>query len=254
MSRGRPILLIAVGVSIGIHLATALLTFVLPRILPRDDRRPEQGTIELVMEEHRGAEPGAAGEPKPDQPHVPDPPQPNISKTDMPAQPPEAPPIDQAREDPVPPPVEHAHPLPNQTDAPAIAEQQQQAAPPATRQEAPSFNFREAESEYDAVVLGTGVIPATPDSKFRNRPPIYSFEAATKGEHGRVVLIAHVGPNGLVRGIDVVEGTGFPDLDRSAVAAVGKWRFHPAMKDGQGISFDYQFGFIFGSDQPPTFR
>ena len=257
MAGRRRILLVAAGVSIGIHLATALLILVLPRILPKDDRQPEQGTIELVMEEHKGAEPGAPGEPKPDQPPLPNPPTPDAPKADAPAptsgaqpsgtQEMGGPPIDPAREEAVPPPVERAQPNASPTHAPTIAEQPRQASQPAT-EAAPTFNFREAESEYDAVVLGGGVIPATPDTKFRNRPPDYSFEAATKGEHGRVVVVAHVGPNGVVRGVDVVEGTGFPDLDRSAVAAVEKWRFHPAMKDGQGVAFDFQFGFIFGPD------
>lgn len=246
MARGRRTLLIAAGPSIGIHLAIALLIVLLPRILSKDDRRVEQGTIELVMVEHKGAEPGAAGDRKPDQTPAPDPPKPDVPKTETPGQSPPAPPIDRAREEAVPRPAEPTQPSAIRTDVPAIAEQQRQTAPSAT-QAAPIFNFREAESEYDATVLGNGVIPATLDSKFRNRPPIYAFEAAARGEHGRVVLVAHVGPNGLVRGIDVVEGTGFPGLDRAAVAAVEKWRFRPAMKEGQGVGFEFRCEFLFSS-------
>jgi len=254
MARGRRILLIAAGLSIGVHIVAALLIVVLPRMLPQEDRRPEQGTIELVMEEHKGAEPGATGEPQPDQPPIPVSPLPTTAKpdpakpkTEQPSKPPVVPPIEQTQEEAVPPPVDQAQSTASRPDTPAQAEPPQPPPQPAT-QIAPTFNFREAESEYDALVLGGGVIPATLDTKFRNRPPIYPVEAAVRGEHGRVVLIAHVGPNGLVRAVDVVEATGFPELDRAAVAAFGKWRFHPAMRDGQGVAFDFQYAFVFGSD------
>ena len=58
-------------------------------------------------------------------------------------------------------------------------------------------------------------------------------------------MVIHVGANGLANGVDVVETSGVPVLDHAAVAAVRKWRFHPAMKDGQTIPFDMPFRFVF---------
>ena len=65
------------------------------------------------------------------------------------------------------------------------------------------------------------------------------------GQHGEVVVLIHVGENGLSSGADVVESSGIAVLDQAAVTAVRKWRFHPAMREGRTIPFDMPFRFVF---------
>src|SRR5271168_3090185 len=62
-SRRRRFLLIAVLLSVGVHLIAALLIVFLPRVLPREAGPQEQGTVELLMVEQKGAQPSQAGQP-----------------------------------------------------------------------------------------------------------------------------------------------------------------------------------------------
>jgi protein TonB len=84
-----------------------------------------------------------------------------------------------------------------------------------------------------------------PDNRFRNRPPAYPAEAEMRGQHGAVVVVIHVSENGVAASVDVVESSGVAVLDQAAVAAVRKWRFHPAMQAGRTIPFDMPFRFVF---------
>ena len=115
--------------------------------------------------------------------------------------------------------------------------------PPAPK--APVFNLAGTDSESNAIVLGGHVLPAMPDDKFRNRPPLYPAAAARRGEHGTVVVMIHVSENGLATGVDVVQSSGVEILDQAAVTAVGKWHFRPAMRDGRTIRSDMPFRFVF---------
>ncbi len=107
------------------------------------------------------------------------------------------------------------------------------------------FDLAGTESQSNAEVLGGHILPASPDNRFRNRPPIYPEEAANRGEHGSVVLLIHVSGAGIATGVDVVESSGVASLDQAAVTAVRKWRFHPALREGEAIPFDMPFRFVF---------
>jgi hypothetical protein len=101
------------------------------------------------------------------------------------------------------------------------------------------------DSDANAQVIGDRVLPASVDNKYRNRPPRFPDAAAMRGAYGAVVVIVHVNPQGLVDGVEVAESSGHAELDRAAVAAVQKWRFHPAMRDGMTVPFDMPFRFDF---------
>ena len=107
------------------------------------------------------------------------------------------------------------------------------------------FDLAGTESESNADVLGGHVVPASPDDRFRNRPPIYPYEAAVHGEHGAVMLIIHVSEAGVATGVDVVESSGVASLDQAAKTAVRKWRFRPALQEGRAVPFDMPFQFVF---------
>ncbi len=55
------------------------------------------------------------------------------------------------------------------------------------------------------------------------------------GEQGKVLLRAHVLPNGTADGVEIKRSSGSPRLDNAALEAVRKWRFVPAKQGGQAI-------------------
>ena len=73
-----------------------------------------------------------------------------------------------------------------------------------------------------------------------NAAPAYPTSARRMGEQGRVKLDVHVGVDGAVIDVQLRESSGSAALDRSATEAVRKWRFRPAMVDGQPIAEWYR--------------
>lgn len=254
-SRRRRFTWVAVSLSVGAHVAAALLVVLLPHALPRDAPHQGQGTVELLMVEQKGAEPSQAGQPKQAAPTPP--PQaakPTAKDKQVEATAPKpvvAPPISPPGDEAVRPPVEPVPPPPEVTKAEAQparppSPQEAKAEPdPARPQEPPVFNLEGTESESNAIVLSGSVLPAMKDDRFRNRPPIYPMEAETRHQSGAVVVVIHVSENGLASAVDVLQSSGVDVLDKAAVAAVQKWRFHPAMKEGRSVPSDMPFRFIF---------
>jgi periplasmic protein TonB len=246
----RRFLLLAAGLSIAAHLFAALLVVYGPRVLPHEVRPQEQGTVELLMVERKGADLAEAAAPAETEP-APPPKQtvqaPKSPPTEAPAaasQPAPAPPVAESV-DPVPPPPAEQQPT---KEAKADAKPPPQPTPPPSppkAPEAPVFDLAGTESESNAEVLGGHVIPASPDNRFRNRPPIYPYEAAIHGDHGSVLLLIRVSDAGLTTGVQVVESSGVVALDQAAIAAVRKWRFRPALREGRAVPFDMPFRFVF---------
>jgi TonB family protein len=106
----------------------------------------------------------------------------------------------------------------------------------------------EVRGDQTVCAIDREVIPAKPDAKARNRPPVYPEDAARRGQQGAVLLNIHVTPDGLTEGIDVVRSSGSASLDRAAIEAARNWRFLPAVKDGVPIPFDFQMNFVFAFD------
>lgn len=68
-----------------------------------------------------------------------------------------------------------------------------------------------------------------------NLPPPYPLEAVRRGWHGSVVLRIGVGSDGSVLQLVVLESSGYPLLDQTALDAVARWRFEPARHDGRPV-------------------
>lgn len=66
-------------------------------------------------------------------------------------------------------------------------------------------------------------------------PPLYPQQMVDQGAEGTVRLNIEVDADGTVRSMDVVESSGFPELDQAAVRAAVRWRFHPATRDGVAV-------------------
>jgi protein TonB len=255
VTRRRRVMLIAFVVSVGVHLALALFVVLLPSVLPKEAQPEEQGTVELLMVEQKGAQPRDAGQPKKSEPA----PRPSETAarpkaenqkhgTEVPA--PETVPAPAASEDgdePIPPPPNQSpHRVAQEVAQPTANPNEEE--PSAVRpQEVPVFDFAGTESESNAIASGERILPAMKDDRFRNRPPVYPVEADVRGEHGTVVVVIHVSENGIAAGADVLESSGYDLLDQAAVTAVRSWHFHPAMKEGRGVPFDMPFRFIFES-------
>lgn len=70
-----------------------------------------------------------------------------------------------------------------------------------------------------------------------NPKPIYPREARRKGYEGEVLLRVEVLPDGRVGQIEVRRSSGYEILDRSAIETIKQWRFTPAQKGEERISF-----------------
>jgi protein TonB len=107
------------------------------------------------------------------------------------------------------------------------------------------FDLSGTDSDSNAIALGDGVLPAMPDDRFRNRPPIYPLEAELRGDHGTVVVLIHVSETGVATHVDLMQSSGVSALDQAAVNAVYKWHFRPAMRAGRAVPFTMPFRFLF---------
>lgn len=70
-----------------------------------------------------------------------------------------------------------------------------------------------------------------------NPKPIYPREARKKGYEGEVILRVEVLPNGRVGQIEVRRSSGYEILDRSAMETIKQWRFIPAQKGEDRVTF-----------------
>jgi TonB family protein len=74
-----------------------------------------------------------------------------------------------------------------------------------------------------------------PDNMAR---PAYPYSAITARREGSVVLRASVEKTGKTTDLTVVEGE--PTFAKPSLAAVRKWRFHPAIVEGQPVETTYK--------------
>jgi periplasmic protein TonB len=79
-------------------------------------------------------------------------------------------------------------------------------------------------------------------TRWRAEPAGYTrprLISPAEGRHGKVVLLVEVRKNGKVGDVDVLSSNldrknrGHRDLQRAAVSAVKRWRYEPALRDGQ---------------------
>lgn len=217
--------------------------------------RPEKQAAKTMPEPQKTAE--AAAPKPPASPQVPDDP-----AADLPPPTPPSDAKDTAKPDAKPAPKEAAKETPKEApdNTPReTAEKAPQEAPKPTKddvstpptppappeQKAPVFDLAGTESESNATVMGSQVVPASQDDRYRNRPPIYPRDAMMRNEKGTVDLLIHVTAAGVTGGVDVLRSSGVSSLDRAAITAVLKWHFRPALQEGRAVPFDLPFRFEF---------
>ncbi|MBI3332611.1 MAG: energy transducer TonB [Candidatus Omnitrophica bacterium] len=69
----------------------------------------------------------------------------------------------------------------------------------------------------------------------RNPAPRYPWLARIQGWEGTVVLRVLVTPAGQAGSVQVARSSGYPSLDEAALAAIRRWSFLPARKQGQAV-------------------
>ncbi len=80
--------------------------------------------------------------------------------------------------------------------------------------------------------------------------PVYPPDAREKKIEGSVVLGFTVNHDGIPQSIQVKKSL-YPSLDQAAVEAVSKWRFEPAMKNGEVVSMWLEAEVNFNLNQEP---
>ncbi len=203
----------ALGVSAALHVLAAV--GVLAWLWLLQPRRPtppdQQATVDVVMGD--SAETNGAQSPPPDPPTVQVP-------RDAPPSPAPSPPAD-----PEPP-----------GDTPSLPPVPASPPPPPARPAPPSWQAASLLGDGmvgAAKIIGDALRPAVGNQG--NIPPGYPPLSAELGEQGMVVLRMHIGADGQVETVEVLQTSGYPRLDWAARNAVAKWRFTPAVQNGEPV-------------------
>ncbi|WP_406850393.1 energy transducer TonB, partial [Chromobacterium phragmitis] len=81
--------------------------------------------------------------------------------------------------------------------------------------------------------------PQSSGGYLKNPAPPYPTVSREEGEEGTVRLRVLVSAQGAPQEVSVHDSSGFPRLDRAALAAVKRWRFIPAKRGGEAIAYPF---------------
>lgn len=107
------------------------------------------------------------------------------------------------------------------------------AAPPGANTVQPAASASSPENADSRQPL---VQPNLNADYLNNPPPHYPEEARERGEEGKVLIKSLINADGTVAELAIKKSSGFPDLDRSALETVKKWRFVPARRGDTKVS------------------
>lgn len=218
--------LLAVLLSVLLHGAVLVPAIGLLGDPPEERSDPvQQGAVELLPVEIAG--PDSVTENAPTDPPVPRDPEPSRVVTDT---------------------VAEAQPEPDaivEQPRASSAEQPPVAMPVVEPSDRLVVSLSGTDSASNATITGPNLIPASPDDRSRNRPPVYPPDAVRRGQQGTVLVLIRVSPLGLAEGAEVLTSSGYRALDQAAVDAVMGWRFRPAVRDGRAIPFEMPMRIVF---------
>ncbi|CRD53125.1 energy transducer TonB [Stenotrophomonas indicatrix] len=126
-------------------------------------------------------------------------------------------------------------PVPDEEDAPKLVETAP-PPPPAAVEPAPAAPGTAAPAAANAQPM-----PITGQSP----PPAYPAAALRRGEAGSVVVRVEVDATGYPNNVTVIQRSGSRELDRAATDAVRRWRFSPAVSNGQPVPGSIEVPFDF---------
>lgn len=151
---------------------------------------------------------------------------------------------------PAGPPVTVVSTPPEDTAGVAAPERLVAALPGGPRAPAVAAEVIEAgNAEFNS--LGSAGQPGAQVDQFPQRLPAnpqppYPDELRRQLIGGTVLLRLVVGPDGTVASIRVERSSGHPALDESALSTVRKWRFVPARRGNQAVSYEFRLPIEFG--------
>ena len=127
------------------------------------------------------------------------------------------------------------------------------AVKPATDQEAGSGKGKDKQGGQQAADGGKkgggATAPASHVGGYLHNPkPPYPELSRENGEEGSVRLAVTVEADGRPSSVRVAGSSGFSRLDRAAEQAVRKYRFRPAVRNGEPVRSDYVFSIRFSLD------
>lgn len=82
---------------------------------------------------------------------------------------------------------------------------------------------------------GRAMLAGKPAALVSAPPPAYPANARRARAEGTATLLVSLSATGAVLGCEVSRSAGRDDLDEAALRAVKKWRFSPAVRDGESI-------------------
>ena len=204
------------AVSLGLHGTALLLLLGFHRLQPLPQPPKQLAQVEVILKAPGGGEAAA---------HVAEP-----APASAPAQP----------------------PTPPSAAAEATSEPPPQPVPPEPSHSSPS-DVRLADpgnGGFTSDVSGENVVAASPENTKGNIPPRYPMEAVLLHEEGMVSLTIHVEASGRVAEIDITRSSGYRLLDQTARSALLRWRFKPAVRDGQPVASELPYSIQFVLHDP----
>ena len=146
---------------------------------------------------------------------------------------------------PVPPPAK----TPDlQQGADKIGHADQATPPPSPPAQAMQVNL-DLDGQPGWGLVDQRTIAASPDDHYINKPAAYPRAAGLRGEEGTVYMVTEIAPDGHATDVQIVQSSGYPDLDRAARNAVAAWHFKPAIRDGQAVASEMREAYHFKIDR-----
>lgn len=151
--------------------------------------------------------------------------------------------------------VAEVEPLPEPLAAAAGSSDMPEARPAPPSEEVPQLvETTPAPPAMTEGVPAPGSAPATAGAPASDRPmpipgqsppPTYPPAALHRGDAGSVVVRVDVDATGRAYGVTLVQRSGSRDLDRAAMEAVRRWKFTPAVSNGQPVTGSVEVPFDF---------
>ncbi|MGJ4748759.1 TonB family protein, partial [Leptospira sp. SA-E8] len=141
-------------------------------------------------------------------------------------------------------------PTPPLQDAPSELFKPEPTPAPSTPQPTPPIDAPAVATESAAPPPAQRTQQPSVDASYLNNPrPAYPDISRRLNEQGQVIVRVLIGPKGEVLQAEVGKSSGFDRLDRTALAAVRRWRYLPGKRDGMAEAMWFNVPVNFVLDQ-----
>jgi len=229
-------------------------------------KKVEEG-IEVTLTTLPAAKPAPLAQPPRPSPAAPLPPPPKpLPPVKLAAKPkPKPAPKPKPPEMPRPKPPERPRPKPpEKTVEPRPVKPPRRPKPAAKEEPVPEFkdDFQQLSNTYshdEPAASDAAPAPASrakpdtgvhPGAILNINPRIYyPLNAVRKGQRGVVVVLIHISRDGHTSDVDLIQSSGYDELDNQVLGAVQHWRFAAPTRGGMPVESTYKHTVIFGADE-----